>query len=179
MKCKFCNPTTKIITCRIAMKNTRGTWILCHLQASSHPNGLLLVYFMLPNQNGDHEVNDKLNNPFGAPWKVKWSPLKPMFLYCCDFCTFKNVFFKQWYLVISRVLGEGTLQFNYRMHVMHFMATLFWFFVIPTGDTIFDLIWLSCYFFLSSLVELVIFLHALESRSCVLLLYTMIHIFVA
>jgi len=28
---------------------------------------------MLPNQNGDHEVNDKLNNQptFGAPWKVK------------------------------------------------------------------------------------------------------------
>jgi len=70
---------------------------------------------MLPNQNGDHEVNDKLNNQptFGAPWKVERSPLKPMFLYCCDFCTLKNVFFKQRYFVISKVLGEGTLQFNY------------------------------------------------------------------
>jgi hypothetical protein len=143
---------------------------------------------MLPNQNGDHEVNDKLNNQPSsrAPWKVEWSPLKPMFLNCCNSCTLNNVFFKQWYFVSSKMLGEGTLQFNYQMHVMHFMATLFWFFVIPMGDTIFDLMWFS----FNPLIVLLLFFSLLLGRthntfacvwvlSSVLFFYTMIHIFVA
>jgi len=88
-------------------------------------------------------------------------PTKPMFLNCRNFCPVNNVFFKQWYFVISRTLGEGTLQFNYRMHVMHFMATLFWFFVIPMGDTIFDLIWFS----FNPLIVLLLFFSFLLGRT--------------
>jgi hypothetical protein len=118
---------------------------------------------MLPNRNGDHEVNDKLNSQPNscAPCKVEWSLLKPMFLNCRNFCTLNNVFLKQWYFVISRTLGEGTLQFNYRMHVMHFMATLFWFFVIPMGDIVFDLIWFS----FNPLIVLLLFFSFLLGRT--------------